>query len=308
MSFVGTLQDVWTKHGSKIMTGVGITGSVAALVMVAYKSATKAPKIVKEVKNDLEEIRAREITDEYTEKDKGKEIAKTYIRGGMAMAKLYGVAFILEVTSIGLIVGSDVKDCRKNAYLSSSLIAAEKTIDTIKNNTIDRFGEDVYYELEHGIKKQEVQIEEEDENGKKKKVKKTVEVADPNHSASHVKYFTKSNPYWDEISGYEGIPNDSYLNTFFGARISALSTRLSAKRNSLKDPFVTSNDALVEFGFEREKEGYGEGWKYDPDRGITCVDISWKKVHIKNEDNQFEEAYAITLHPTHNTMSGELLR
>ena len=37
-----------------------------------------------------------------------------------------------------------------------------------------------------------------DEKGKEKKVKKSIEVADPNASG-YVKYFTRSNPYWEEL-------------------------------------------------------------------------------------------------------------
>lgn len=306
--FTESVGMIWNRHGSKIMTGLGLAGSAVALGIVAYKSITKAPKIIEETKKDLEEIRAKEVTEEYTEKQKGKEIAKTYIRGGMAFAKLYGVAFIIEAASIGLIVGSDVKDCKRNAYITSSLVAAEKTIDTIKNNTIERFGEDVYYELEHGIRKQEITEEEEDpETGKKKKVKKTVEVADPNKSGRYTKYFTKSNPYWDEVSGYDHKMNDDYLEMFFKANESTLTTRLRAKKNSIKDPYITRNDAAELFGFERESSGYVPCWKYDEKNGITCVDISWRKVHIKNEDNKFEEAYAIDFRPSHNSQTGELL-
>ena len=308
MSIRGRVGQIWTKNGSKIMTGAGVVGSLVAMGLVVYKSVTKAPKIVEQAKEELEEVRDREVTEEYTQKDKGKDTAKVYLRAGMAFAKLYGVAFIIEVTSIGLIVGSDVKDYKRNVYLSSSLMAAEKTIDTIKTNTIDRFGEDVYYELEHGIKKQEITEEEVNpETGKTKQVKKTIEVADPNHSASTTKYFTKTNPYWDELTGEGGKMNEAYLENFFSARLGELTDKLRAKKDSIKDPNVTQNDAFEAYGFPRENHAYGNCWIYDEKHGVTVVDIFWHKVHIRNEDMEFEEAYAIDFHPTHNTFTGELL-
>ena len=281
------------KYSPEILAGVGIIGSVTAIVL-ACKATMKAPKVIEDHKKRIEHVH-KHVEDE---KKQGKAVLKEYAKTGMAFAKLYGPAVTLEILSLGCILGSNDIYRKRNAQLTSTLIAANEGFKRYRDNVVERFGEDVDYELEHGIRKQEIVKEETDpETGKKKKVKEIIDVADPNKTGCYTKYFTRSNPYWDEISGSRGEPNDLYLQNFFGMRETELSTSLSAKRHKMKDPYIILNDAFEAFGFEREDYGYEPCWKYDPKKGCTCVDISWKKVYIKNEDNQYEDVYAVDFRP-----------
>jgi hypothetical protein len=285
------------QYSPEILAGVGIIGSITAIVL-ACKATMKAPAVVEDTKKSLDEVRNKEITPEFTEKDKGKETFKIYLKTGMAFAKLYGPAVTLEILSLGCVLGSNDIYRKRNAQLTSTLIAANEGFKRYRNNVVERFGEEVDYELEHGIRKQEIVREEEDpETGKKKKVKEIIDVADPNKSGCYTKYFTRSNPYWDELAGSRGEPNDLYLENFFSMRETELTTSLSAKRHKLKDPYIILNDAFENYGFEREDYGYEPNWKYDPKKGCTCVDISWRKAYIKNEDNEYEQVYAIDFRP-----------
>lgn len=294
------------KHSPEILAGAGIIGSVAAIIL-ACKATTKAPKVIEDTKKELEEIHEKEITEDYTEKDRGKEVAKVYLHTSMEFVKLYGLAFALEVASMGSFLKAIGVLKKDNVQMAGTIATLTEGARRYRQNVIERFGEDVDYELEHGIRKQEIQTEETDpETGKTKKVKKQIEVADPNRTGAWTKYFTRTNPYWDENSD-NGRMNDDYLEMFFKMRLSELNTRLIAKRNSLKDPFVTVNDAFEAYGFERESGAYTPSWKYDQDNGISQVDINWHKVFVKDEDGKFEEVYAIDFYPTHNSKNGELL-
>lgn len=105
--------------------------------------------------------------------------------------------------------------------------------------------------------------------------KKVIEVADPNMESAHVKFFTRSNPYW--------------LNDPDQIRLFCM-----YKRNYLNDlvrvdPFVTLNEACKEFGFDVTTEGLIYGWTSD-----SYVDIDIREVYLWNEkERTYEMAYAI---------------
>lgn len=105
--------------------------------------------------------------------------------------------------------------------------------------------------------------------------KKVIEVADPSMESAHVKYLTRSNPYWS---------NDPYhMRMFCICRSNYLNDLLGV------NPFVTLNEACKEFGFDVTTEGLIYGWTSD-----SYVDIDVREVYLLNEkEHTYEMAYAI---------------
>ena len=145
---------------------------------------------------------------------------------------------------------------------------------------MERFGEDVDHQLRYNFKATEVEETVIDEKGKEKKVKKTIEVADPNAS-EYVKYFTKSNPYWEN--------NPEYVEMFLRSQQNYANDKLKATGH------LTLNDVYDMLGFHDSKAGMVVGWIYDLDHpnGDNYVEFDVKKVHLPDEQGGYEEAYAI---------------
>lgn len=299
------------KNSPTILAVVGVIGTITGVVL-ACKATTKAPEIVEDHKKRIDEIKnGKEVEGGNKaltpEEDKGKEIFKCYAKTGMAFAKLYGPAVTLITLSIGSMIGSNIILRKRNAALTSTLLGVNQAFNKYRRNVVERFGEDLDYELEHGIKKMEIEDQEEDpETGKKKKVKKQLDVADISNEGIYTKYFTRHNPYWDELEGSGGM-NEDYLRMFFNGRISELNSMLRSKRFGVKDKFVLLNDGYEKFGFERDQAGLAPCWIYDENANNGSVDIQYKKVHLRDEYGHFEEAFAVTFRPTHNAFTGELL-
>lgn len=310
-NLVSTLGQSLKKHSPEILAAVGVLGTITGVIF-ACKATMKAPEIVEDHKKRVDEIKnGKELEDGHKaltpEEDKGKEIFKTYMMTGMAFAKLYGPSVTLITLSIGSMLGSNMILRKRNAALTSTLLGVNTAFKKYRDNVIDRFGEEVDYEIEHGIKKMEIQDEETDpETGKKKKVKKVIDVADKSSEGIYTKYFTRHNPYWDELEGSGGM-NEDYLRMFFNGRISELEAELRSKRFGIKDRFLILNKAFSKFGFEEEAGGLIPCWIYDESINNGHVDIQYKKVHLRDEYGKFEEAFAVTFRPTHNALTGEVL-
>ena len=136
------------------------------------------------------------------------------------------------------------------------------------------------HQLRYNIKAEEIEETVTDEKGKEKKVKKSIEVADPNASG-YVKYFTRSNPYWEEDS--------SYVEMFLRSQQNYANDKLKATGH------LTLNDVYDMLGFHDSKAGMVVGWIYDLNHpnGDNYVEFDVKKVKLPNEQGGYEEAYAI---------------
>lgn len=289
------------KHSPEILAGIGVVGTIAGVIF-ACKATTKAPAVIEDHNERLDEAHKEE-----DQKERGKKVIKTYMVTGMEFAKLYGPSVTLITLSLGCLLKPIDILKKENAAITSTLVGVNGAFKKYRDNVIDRFGEEVDYELEHGIKRMEITEEETDpETGKKHKVKKNIDIVDPSNEGIYVKYFTRKNDWWDQVSD-NGRLNDDYIQMLFNGWISKLNADLHAKRHAMKDKFVLTNDAYALFGFERDTSGLAPCWIYDDEANGGKVLIDYKKVHIKNEDNQFEEAYAITFRPTHNAFTGDRL-
>ena len=164
--------------------------------------------------------------------------------------------------------------------ISAALAAATQDFKDYRNRVIERFGKEVDHQLRYNIKAEEIEETVTDEKGKEKKVKKNVEVADPNASG-YAKYFTRSNPYWEEDS--------SYVEMFLRSQQNYANDKLKATGH------LTLNDVYDMLGFHDSKAGMVVGWIYDLDHpnGDNYVEFDVKKVNLPNEQGGYEEAYAI---------------
>lgn len=284
----GTLHKVGfelKKHSPEILVVTGVIGTVASAVM-ACKATTKLSDILEESKEQLDTIheapQKEELKDKYNEDMMKKDLALVYFQTGAKIAKLYAPAVILGTLSLTSVVASNNILRKRNIALAAAYATVDKGFKEYRERVVERFGNDVDYELAHNIRKQEVEETIVDEKGKEKKVKKTVDTVDPNTDKQpYVKYFTKSNPYWDDCS--------DYVELFLNSQQNYANDRLKV------DKVLTLNDVYESLGFEKTKAGMVVGWTYDennPD-GDNFVEFTVRKVMIVNEYGENEPAYAI---------------
>lgn len=271
------------KRSPEILVAVGVLGTVVSAVM-ACKATTKINTILDETKEQLDGIHEYagnpDVAEKYNMEDAKKDTAIVYVQAGVKLAKLYAPAVGLGILSISSILASNNILRKRNAALAAAYAVVDRSFKEYRNRVVERFGKEVDHQLRYNIKATEVEETITDEKGKEKKVKKNVEVADPNASG-YVKYFTRSNPYWEDDS--------SYVEMFLRAQQNYANDKLKA------DKHLTLNAVYDMLGFKENKAGMVVGWIYDLDHpnGDNYVEFDLKKVLLPNEQGEYEEAYAI---------------
>ena len=272
------------KHSPEIFIAVGVVGTVASAVM-ACKATTKLNDILEESKEQIDAIheapQKEELKDKYDEDMMRKDLALVYFQTGVTVAKLYAPAVILGTLSITSIVASNNILRKRNVALAAAYATVDKGFKEYRERVVERYGEQVDYELTHNIKTKEITETVVDEKGKEKQVKKTVEVADPNVTNDYIKYFTRSNPYWDDTP--------DYVELFLRSQQNYANDRLKV------DKVLTLNDVYDSLGFQKTKAGMVVGWVFDENNedGDNFIEFNVRKVYIPNEYGEEELAYAI---------------
>ena len=242
------------KHSPEILLITGITGVVTSAVM-ACKATTKVDAIIEESKKSIDTIHegmnAGNICDvEYTEEDGKKDLAIVYIQTGVKFAKLYGPSVLLGLTSIGCILASNNIIHKRNVALSAAYTAIDRSFKGYRSRVIERFGENMDRELRYNIKTQEVkETVVDEETGKKKTVKSTVSVVDPNTYSDYARFF-------DEYCA--GWTKDAEYNLMFLRQQQNYANELLKSRGHL---FL--NEVYDMLGIDRTKAGNIVGWIYD---------------------------------------------
>lgn len=242
------------KHSPEILLVTGITGVVTSAVM-ACKATTKVDAIIEESKKSIDMIHegmeAGNICDvKYTEEDGKKDLAIVYIQTGVKFAKLYGPSVLLGLTSIGCILASNNIIHKRNVALSAAYTAIDTSFKGYRSRVIERFGESIDRELRYNIKTQEVkETVVDEETGKKKTVKSTVSVVDPNTYSDYARFF-------DEYCA--GWTKDAEYNLMFLRQQQNYANELLKSRGHL---FL--NEVYDMLGIDRTKAGNIVGWIYD---------------------------------------------
>ena len=242
------------KHSPEILLVTGITGVVTSAIM-ACKATTKVDAIIEESKKSIDMIHegmeAGNICDvEYTEEDGKKDLAIVYIQTGVKFAKLYGPSVLLGLTSIGCILASNNIIHKRNVALSAAYTAIDRSFKGYRSRVIERFGESMDRELRYNIKTQEVkETVVDEETGKKKTVKSTVSVVDPNTYSDYARFF-------DEYCA--GWTKDAEYNLMFLRQQQNYASELLKARGHL---FL--NEVYDMLGIDRTKAGNIVGWVYD---------------------------------------------
>ena len=262
------------KHSPEILLVTGITGVVTSAVM-ACKATTKVDAIVEESKKSInmihEGMEAGNICDvEYTEEDAKKDLAIVYIQTGVKFAKLYGPSVLLGLTSIGCILASNNIIHKRNVALSAAYTAIDRSFKGYRSRVIERFGESMDRELRYNIKTQEVkETVVDEETGKKKTVKSTVSVVDPNTYSDYARFF-------DEYCA--GWTKDAEYNLMFLRQQQNYANELLKSRGHL---FL--NEVYDMLGIDRTKAGNIVGWIYDEKHPIGDNFVDFGIYVLENE-------------------------
>ena len=171
------------KYGPDILVVAGIAGTIASTVL-ACRATTKLSTILDESKDNIETIHKcaddENMKDKYSKDDAKKDLAIVYVHTGAKLAKLYAPSIVLGVVSItGIVVSHDIMR-KRNKAIVAAYATLGATFKEYRGRVVERFGEEIDKELRYNIKAKKFEETTVDpESGKEKKVKSTVNVAEP---------------------------------------------------------------------------------------------------------------------------------
>lgn len=265
------------KHSPEILAIAGVAGAVASAIM-ACKATTKISNILEKSKGDVDTIHNcvgnKELAEEYSSEDAKKDLAVVYVQTGVKLIRLYAPAVLLGALSITSILASNNILRKRNVALAAAYATVDKGFKEYRSKVVERFGEEIDRELRYNIKaKQFEETITDPETGKEKKVKKTVNVADPNMPSEFARFFDKSCKAWEESADY----NEMFLR----AQQQYANDLLISRRH------LYLNEVYDMLGIERTKAGQQVGWVYSPnnERGDNYVDFGICEMGRETDDS-----------------------
>lgn len=275
------------KHSPEILIVAGIAGTVVSAVL-ACKATLKVGEIAEKAKDNVDRIHAAtedgvtEAGEVYTAEDSKKDLTLVYIQTALKYAKLYAPAVILGGLSITSILASNNILRKRNVALAAAYTAVDKSFKEYRGRVVERFGDKVDQELRYGIKAKKIEATEVDpETGKEKKVKKTVEVADPNLKSDFACYFDKTSRNYET--------NRDFNMMFLRAQQNYANDVLRARGH------LFLNEVYDMLDLPRTTAGQIVGWTYDPEAPESdgYVDFRILEIVKENENGTYEPAIII---------------
>lgn len=254
------------KHSPEILVFLGIGGAVTGAVM-ACKATRKLDDVLLDHKERVE-------TTKKQDPDNKKELTKAYAHTGVQLMKLYGPSFTVGALSVSSILAGNNILRKRNVALAAAYAAVDQGFKDYRGRVVERFGAEVDNELRHNLHKEKIEETVEDENGKKKKVKREITVAGDGAPSDYARFFAKGEAKAAEI-------NDDYNLLFLKSQQELANHILRAKG------FLFLNDVYEMLGIDPSIPGQMVGWVYDKNdaaNGDNYVDFRIQEVYRKNSD------------------------
>lgn len=209
------------KVSPEILVGAGVVGIVAATVIACKATHDHADDILDEAKEKLDDLKNEETKESLTDKEYKKEVTHIYFRAGAKIAKVYAPAVSLGTLSIFSILYGHNLLRRRALATAAAYKALEESFNRYRRRVAEEIGDDVENRIKKGIKYEKKEVETEDKDGKKTKVKEVVETIDPNSVSEYAKFFDSSSINWNKNPEYNLLflrAQQSYANNLLKSR------------------------------------------------------------------------------------------
>lgn len=248
------------KKSPEILVIAGVAGTVASAVM-ACKATLKLSEVLEEPMATRDQIREVEQKakngelpegKEYSDADVKHDLAMTYAKAGLEVAKLYAPSVVLGALSITSILTSHNIMRKRNMALAAAYTAVDKSFKEYRNRVIERFGEQVEKEIRYNIKAKEIEETVSDpETGEVKTVTKFVQTmdGDPTKHSPYAKFFDELSPNYTKNAEHNLAflrGQQSYFNDLLRAR-----------------GYVFLNEVYEALGVPLTEAGQVVGWVFD---------------------------------------------
>ena len=237
------------EHSPEILTGIGITGMVTAMVL-AVKATPNALELIADATNE----KANNLieTEEFEDKDSfEKAVALTPVEKVKSAWKCYIPATATSILSIVCLISSVSVTSRRTAALAAAYTLSESTLKEYQEKVIDTFGEKKAQTLRDAVAQDKVE-------------KNSVE------SKQVIITGNGETLFYDVLS-------DRYLTS----DVETIRKSINDLNIRLRDEmYISVNDYFAEIGLPETGIGLELGWNIDRER---CIDINISSAAISSD-------------------------
>jgi len=230
------------KASPEVLLGVGIVGLVGSTVL-ACRATLKMDEVMTDAKMKMDLAKTLQH-DDYSEKDRSRDISLIYFQSSVKIVRLYAPAIIVGGLSIYALTSSHRILTRRNIALTAAYGALEKGFNEYRGRVVEKYGEEEDRNLRYGT----VEVEVEDPDDRRKK--KTVVRVNPNDPSIYARFFDELSTSWSKEPEYNLIflkCQQNYANDLLRSR-----------------GHVFLNEVYDMVGVPRSKAGAVVGWVLSP--------------------------------------------
>lgn len=197
------------KHSPEILIGLGIAGVVAGTIL-ACRATLKAKPVLEDAKAKLDDIKGNAeerqavLENLGSNADEKNELAlvttkdktQIYTATAIDLVKLYAGPTLLVAGGIASILCAyNVMNKRSLAILATCK-GLQQAYESYRARVVEDYGEEIDRDFHLGLRNSESIETVIGSDGKKKKQKVTVKIADPNAYSQYAKWFDETVPNW----------------------------------------------------------------------------------------------------------------
>ena len=248
----------------EILIGVGIV-SIGAGTVLACKATLKADTVLDAHANKMfaiEEAKEK-FPDSYSDRDELQDKVTTYAQTGVGFAKLYWPSAVLMAGGVVCLLSAHGIMKQRNAALAAAYAVIDKAFKGYRGRVVDELGKDKDHHFMYDTEYKTITEETVDEDGKKKKVKKEIQVTKANHGdpSMYARYYEKQE-YRDDGT-YTGSRQWCKTPTYNASTLVLKSKVLNDQFRAHGYMFL--NDVYDQLGFPRTQAGQVVGWIWNGD-------------------------------------------
>lgn len=251
---------------SLVLGGIGI----GTCVVLACKATLKA-KVAKEYLDlNISETKKAKEESLITEQEYAKDMAQHYVQGALEIGKLYLPAVGVGVLSLGLVYNSHRIMRSRNFALVAAYKAIDESFSLYRGRVITELGEDKDRQFKYGLRKETILVNEENDKGKVREVKKSISVLDDLGYSKYARFYDETCKAFHK--------NPEYNLAFLKTQEDYANHLLYARGH------VFLNEIYDSLGIERSREGQVVGWVLDKD-APNRIDFGIYDSHKKSSRN-----------------------
>lgn len=244
------------KMSPQILVVGGVIGLVVAGIGACVQT-TKLEDIVDEAKEEIDDVKNGDVYE-----DNPKELTKTYLKTAGKVVKLYAGPIIVGAASIGMILGSNRILNKRNAAVAAAYALTSDEFKAYRQRVVSELGLDADRRFKFGLSSEEItETIKDEETGKKKKVKKTVNIINSSNYSQYAKVFDDASRYWS--------PNPETNLMFLKTQQSYFNDMLRSRENHT----VFLNEVYEALDIPITQTGQVVGWHLDNEDGDGFIDF-----------------------------------